>query len=399
VVAQVALALVLLVSSGLMIRTFQALRDVHPGFVRPDEVQTLRLSIPDSQVKDPAATARMHRTILDKLATVPGVTSVGFASIVTMTGGGWHDPLYAQDRTYTDSQVPPIRLFKFVSPGYLKTMGTPIIAGRDFTWADALELQPVALVSENLARELWGQPAAAIGKRVRPYSKGVWREVVGVVGDMRDDGLNKKAATAAYWPVLMKVFTPGAKDDEPPFVARGLTYVVRSTRTGADGFADELGRAIWSINPNLPLASVRSLQEIYDASLARTSFTLAMLGIAGGMALLLGVAGIYGVISYSVAQRSREIGIRLALGAQPQSVTRMFVRHGLMLSGVGVAIGLAVAIGVMRLITSLLFEVNPIDPLTYAMVSLVLIGATMLASYVPALRATRVDPIMALRSE
>ncbi len=396
VVAQVALALVLLVSSGLMIRTFQALRDVHPGFVQADDVQTLRLSIPDSQVKDQAATARMHRTILDKLVTVPGVTSVGFASIVTMTGGGWHDPLYAQDRTYTDSQIPPIRLFKFVSPGYLKTMGTPIIAGRDFTWADALELQPVALVSENLARELWGQPAAAIGKRVRPYSQGVWREVVGVVGDMRDDGLNKKAATAAYWPVLMKSFTPGAQD---VFVQRGLTYVIRSTRTGAAGFADELGRAIWSINPNLPMARVLTLQEIYDASLARTSFTLAMLGIAGGMALLLGVAGIYGVISYSVAQRSREIGIRLALGAQPQSVTRMFVRHGVMLSGVGVAIGLAAAVGVMRLITSLLFEVNPIDPLTYAMVSLVLIGATMLASYVPALRATRVDPIMALRSE
>ena len=224
----------------------------------------------------------------------------------------------------------------------------------------------------------------------------LWREVVGVVGDMRDDGLNKKAATAAYWPVLMKSFTPGAQD---VFVQRGLTYVIRSTRTGAAGFSDELGRAIWSINPNLPMARVLTLQEIYDASLARTSFTLAMLGIAGGMALLLGVAGIYGVISYSVAQRSREIGIRLALGAQPQSVTRMFVRHGLMLSGIGVAIGLAAAVGVMRLITSLLFEVNPIDPLTYAMVSLVLIGATMLASYVPALRATRVDPIMALRSE
>jgi predicted permease len=396
VVAQVALALVLLVSSGLMIRTFQALRDVHPGFVHPDQVQTLRLSIPDSQVKDQVATARMHQTILDKLATVPGVTSVGFASTITMTGQGWHDPLYAQDRTYTDSKVPPIRLFKFVSPGYLKTMGTPIVAGRDFTWVDALEQRPVAMVSENVARELWGEPSTAIGKWVRPYSTGSWREVVGVVGDTRDDGLNKKAATVAYWPVLMKSFTPGAQET---FVQRGLTYAIRSPRTGSAGFADELGRAIWSINPNLPLASVRTLQDIYDASLARTSFTLVMLGIAGGMALLLGVAGIYGVISYSVAQRSREIGIRLALGAQPRSVTRMFVRHGLILSGVGVAIGLAVAVGVMRLITSLLFEVNPIDPLTYAMVSLVLIGATMLASYVPALRATRVDPIMALRSE
>ena len=189
-----------------MIRTFQALRDVHPGFARPDEVQTLRLSIPGSQVKEEAAVARMHQAIMDKIAAVPGVASVALASTVTMSGKGWHDPLYAQDRTYSESQVPPIRLFKFVSPGYMKTMGGSLVAGRDFTWADAYELRPVAMVSENLARELWGQPAAAIGKRVRPYPKGVWREVVGVVSDMRDDGLNKKAPAVAYWPLLMADF-------------------------------------------------------------------------------------------------------------------------------------------------------------------------------------------------
>jgi putative ABC transport system permease protein len=398
VIAQVALALVLLVGSGLMIRTFQALRDVHPGFMRPGEVQTLRLSIPDSQVKDEAAVARMHHAIMEKIAAVPGVASVALASTVTMSGEGWHDPLYAQDRAYSESQMPPIRLFKFVSPGYMKTMGGSLVAGRDFTWTDAYEMRPVAMVSESLARELWGHPSAAIGKRVRPYAKGVWRDVVGVVSDMRDDGLNQKAPTVAYWPLLMGDFfaaAPGSRN----FVQRNVSYVIRSTRTGSNGFVNDLGTAVWSVNPNLPLAAVRTLQEIYDASLARTSFTLVMLGIAGGMALLLGVAGIYGVISYSVSQRTREIGIRIALGAQQQAVTRMFVAHGLMLAGVGVAIGLLAAFGVTRLISSLLFEVSPVDPLTYGMVSLTLIAATVLASYVPALRATAVDPIEALRSE
>jgi predicted permease len=314
-----------------------------------------------------------------------------------MTGDGWHDPLYAQDRTYAESQIPPIRLFKFVSPGYMKTMGGSVIAGRDFTWADANELRPVAMVSDNLAREMWDAPAAAIGKRIRPYAKGDWREVVGVLSDMRDDGVNQKATAAVYWPLLMESFTPDP--DNRYFVPRGLTYVIRSSRTGSSGFVNELGQAVWSVNPNLPLAGVRTLQEMYDASLARTSFTLVMLGIAGGMALVLGVAGIYGVISYSVSQRTREIGIRIALGAQARTVTRMFVIHGLTLAGIGVAIGLAAAFGMMRLISSLLFEVSPVDPVTYAVVSLMLTAATVLASYVPALRATAVDPIDALRVE
>jgi predicted permease len=397
VVTQVALALVLLVSSGLMIRTFQALRDVNPGFVRPHEVQTLRLWIPGSQVKQEEAVLRMHRSIRERLASVPGVTSVALTSTLTMSGQGWHDPLYAQDRTYSESQIPPIRLFKMVSPGFMKTIGGSVIAGRDFTWADADEFRPVALVSETLARELWGQPAAALGKRIRPYKTSSWREVVGVVSDMRDDGLTKKAPAVAYWPLLMENFSP--TPENPKFAQRGLTYLIRSSRTGSDGFVNELGKAVWSINPNLPLASTRTLQEIYEASLARTSFTLVMLGIAGGMALLLGVAGIYGVISYSVSQRTREIGIRIALGAQAGTVTRLFVTHGLMLAAVGVAIGLAAAFGVMRVMSSLLFEVSPVDPLTYAMVSLTLIAATVLASYLPALRATAVDPIEALRSE
>jgi predicted permease len=397
VVAQVSLALVLLIGSGLMVRTFQVLSNIHPGFQRPDEVQTFRLSIPDSQAKEEVAVVRMHQAMMEKVAAVAGVSSVALTSVVTMTGDGWHDPLFAQDHTYSESQMPPLRLFKFVSPDYVRTMGAGLVVGRDFTWDDIYQVRPVAMVSENLARELWGQPGSAIGKRIRPYPQGVWREVVGVVTDMREDGLHKKATTAAYWPLMMREFAP--TPETPIFVTRGLTYVVRSSRTGSDGFVGELGRAVWSINPNLPLAGARTLEEIYDASLARTSFTLVMLAIAGGMALLLGVAGIYGVISYSVSQRTREIGIRIALGAQAPAVRRMFVAHALMLAGIGIAIGMATAFALTRLMSTLLFEVSPVDPLTYALVSLTLLAATMVASYLPAARATAVDPVHALRSE
>ena len=397
VVAQVALALVLLVSSGLMIRTFTALRNVKPGFARPEQVQTFRVFIPETQVKDDTAVVRMHQAIMDRIASIPGVTSVALTSFVPMTGTTWHDPIYAEDRTYTESQIPPLRMFKFVAPGFMKTMGGSLVAGRDFTWEDEYDRRAVAIVSENMAREFWGSPPAAIGKRIRPYAKGLWREVVGVFSDMRDDGVHEKAPAAVYWPMAMVAFDPSP--DSQNFVRRSMSYIVRSGRTGSAGFRDELARAVWSVNPNVPLADPRSLQDVYDRSLARTSFTLVLLSIAGGMALLLGIAGVYGVIAYAVSQRTREIGIRVALGARGEEVTAMFVRHGLMLAGIGTVIGLAAALGAMRLLSSLLFQVRPADPLTYAVVTLTLVGATSLASYVPALRATRVDPVEALRAE
>src|SRR5262249_1065197 len=266
---------------------------------------------------------------------IPGVDSVALTTIVPMTGFGWHDPVYAEDHVYSESAIPPIIEFKFVTPGYMKTTGGALIAGRDFTWDDLRGQREIAMVSDTLARALWGQPAAAIGKRVRPYTKGSWREVVGVVSDSRDDGVDKKAPSIALYPMLTKDFTDGA-----PFVQRTLSYLVRSSRTGSPGFVSEIGQAVCAVNPNVPLASVRTVQEVYDKSLARTSFTLVMLAIAGAMALLLGIAGIYGVISYSVSQRTREIGIRVALGAQAREVAGMFIRHGLVLAGVGVAIGL-----------------------------------------------------------
>ena len=202
-------------------------------------------------------------------------------------------------------------------------MGNRLIAGRDFTWTDFMRSGPVAMVSENLARELWSNPAAAVGKRIRESLKAPWREIVGVVSDERDDGVNQNAPKIVLWPILMDNFS-----GDQTSVRRTLAFMIRSTRTGSRSFLDDIRRAVWSIDPNLPLAEVRTLKEIYDKSLARTSFTLVMLAIAGAMALLLGVVGIYGVISYSVSQRTREIGIRMALGARKEELTRMFVRHG-----------------------------------------------------------------------
>ena len=396
VVVQVALALVLLVSSGLMIRTFQALRHVNPGFTAPENVLTLRLSIPTAQVKEPESVVRMHQAIVDAIAAIPGVTSVGLSSIVPMTEFGWHDVIFARDKSYEQGKIPSLRSFKFISPGLLKTMGNALVAGRDFTWEDAYGKRPVALVSENLAREMWQEPSAAIGKQIHENNNSAWREVVGVVSDERDDGVDKKAPTIVYWPIMMSQFE-GAPDGV--WVGRGMSYMVRSSRARSNGFVNEVSRAVWSVNPNLPLASVRTLEEVVSASMARTSFTLVMLAIAGAMALLLGVAGIYGVISYSVSQRTREIGIRMALGAQRQEVTRMFVRYGLNLAAIGIVCGLVAAVALARVMASLLFEVSPMDPLTYGAVCASLAAAAMLASYVPALRATGVNPVTALRTE
>ena len=394
VVVQVALALVLLICSGLMFRTFRALTKVNPGFVRPSELQTFRISIPDTQVKEPERVVRMEEEVLHRIETIPGVFSVSITTVIPMSGGGWHDPVFVEGHTYSEGQLPPLSRFKFVSPGFLGTLGTRLIAGRDLTWTDTYKRTPVALVSENLAREYWRDPAEALGKRVRVSAKDDWREIVGVVGDVHDDGVNQNAPTCVYWPLILDRF-----ESEDVSVRRDVGFAVRSPLAGSERFLKNIREAVWSVNPNLPLADAHTLDYYYGKSLARTSFTLIMLGVAGGMALLLGVVGIYGVIAYSVSQRTREIGIRMALGAQQQRLTRMFVSHGLMLAGVGVMCGLLAATVSMRLLSSLLFNVKPVDPITYGAASLGLVATAWLASYLPSRRAATVDPVEALRAE
>ena len=394
VVVQVALALVLLIGSGLMIRTVRALKQVPPGFTQPEQILTLHVSIPDAEVPKPEQAARTYNNILEKVAAIPGVTAVGLTNSITMDGNTDNDPIFAADKSYADGQVPAMRRHKFISPGFFKAMGNPLLAGRDLTWTDIYETRRVVLVSESLARELWRDPAAALGKQVRENPKAPWREVVGVVGNERDDGADHKATAIVYWPMMLRDFW-----GQPLIVQRGQAFAIRSTRTGSASLLNEVRRAVWSVNPDLPIAGVRTMQEVYDRSMARTAFTLVMLSIAAGMALLLGIVGIYGVISYAVSQRTREIGIRIALGAPPQSVRQMFVREGLLMTAIGVVCGLAAAAGLTRLMKALLFEVSPLDPATYCAVSLVLAAAALLASYIPARRATTIEPVEALRVE
>jgi predicted permease len=397
VIGQVGLALVLLVSSGLMIRTFQALRTVQPGFTNPERIETLRTQIPESLIADAKRVTRTQNDILEKLAAIPGVTSVGFANAMPVEGivGNW-DVLVAENQDYPADRIPPLRLYKNISPGFLHAAGTRLIAGRDLSWTEVYGQRPVLLVSENLAREMWGSPAAAIGKRAREFSGAPWSEVIGVVQDVFENGVHEKAPEIVYWPPLgAGLFGRGPG----PSALREAIFVVRSDRAGTELFLDQVRQAVWSVNGSLPVASVRTMQEIYDRSLARTSFTLVMLGIAGAMALVLGIIGLYGVIAYAVSQRRREIGIRLALGAEPGELQKMFVRHGLTLACIGVAIGLVAAAGLMRLMKSLLFGISPFDPLTYAAVPIVLVAAAVLASYLPARRAAAVDPVEALKAE
>jgi predicted permease len=397
VIGQLALALVLLVSAGLMIRTFQALLDVQPGFAQPEEVQLVKIAIPRSMIAEPERVIRMQNDILDRLAAIPGVSSVGFASQAPMEGlpPGW-DVIIKEGQADLNGQIPPLRMFQRVSPGFFPTLGIKMIAGRDYTWADLYGRRPVAIVSENLARELWGTPAAAVGKRLSTgLPKSPWREVVGVVENVRQNGVQETAPAIVYWPSYAEsLYSAGRLD-----VERFTTIAIRSRRAGNPSFLNQVRQAVWSVNATLPLASVRTMRDLVAQSLARASFTLTMLGIAGGIALILGVVGVYGVISYAVSQRRREIGIRVALGARPGEMSRMFVRYGLKLAGMGVAIGLAAAAGLMQLMQSALFGISALDPLTYVGMTCVLTAAAVLSSYLPARRAAGVDPMTALKEE
>ena len=394
VVVQVALALVLLVASGLMIRTFQTLRQVEPGFTRAHELQMVRVSIPPTLIADASRVARTYADILEKLAALPCVSAASFVSSAPLEGFNSNDPVTAEDKVYQPGTIPPIRRFKFVSPGYFRTVGTPFITGRDITWSDVFDDRAVAVISENMAREMWGQPAAALGKRIKIAPVDSWREIVGVVGDVRDNGVHEPAPAIVYWPAMMTKFWGNER-----FASRSLTFVLRSDRTGTEAFLTQIRQGVWSVNGSLPLALVRTLQDVYSRSLARTTFALVMLGIAGAMALLLGIIGIYGVIAYSVSQRTREIGIRMALGVEQRDVRKMFLRHGFVLSAIGVAVGIGVAAALMRLMTSMLYQVSPLDVSTYLGVSAVLLTAAMVASYLPARRAAALNPVEALRAE
>lgn len=305
------------------------------------------------------------------------------------------DEIAVEGKRYERGE-PPLRLFNFVSPGYFSTMGTRLIAGRDFTWSDIYGLHNYIMVSENFARENWGSAPAAIGKRARQFSSMPWQVVIGVVQDVRHNGVDETAPEIIYWPAMLQ--SPYTRNFTIE-ASRAVTFTVRSRRAGSEALVADIQQAVWSVNGNLPVATPGSMQDIYAKSMARTSFALAMLGIAGTMALALGIIGIYGVFSYAVSQRTREIGIRLALGAQKNELKWMFVRSALTLTAIGVGIGITAAAALTQSMRSLLFGISPLDPVTYVTVPLLLAAAAILASYLPARRAASINPVEALRVE
>ncbi len=383
-VVQVALALVLLIGSGLMIRTVQSMRRVQPGFTSPETLQTLRVAISGDVAKDDAKVLVTQQALVDRLASLPGVASVSLTNGLPMTGFSSQDPIAASDKAYAADTIPPLRRFVRMGPGAFKTLGTPMLAGREYTWTDIHEGRQVIVISDNFAREYWGSAAAAIGKQIRSNPNDKWSEIVGVAADVRADGVDKPAPSTVYWQLRSQ---------------RAASFVIRSPRAGTDAFATEIRRAVASVAAGLPITQVRTMQENYERSMARTVFTLTLLAISGGMALLLAAVGIYAVISYTVSQRTREIGIRMALGARQETVRLMFVRNGLLWGGIGAAAGLAAAVPLSYLMSTLLFEVKPVDPLTYAVVAVGLLAAAATASYLPTRRVTRIEPIQALRAE
>jgi putative ABC transport system permease protein len=395
VVVQVALAVVLVVSAALMIRTVQALRDVDPGVSDPATIQTARIWIPARVSVDQEQITRIQREMLDKVAALPGVTAAGFGGHIPMDPGN-NGPITIEGQPVAPGDTLPPRRWIRVSPGYFSAMGTRMIAGRDVTWNDIETGGRVAVISEDFARELGAEPASALGKRIRPgpFAQDDWREVIGVVQNVQHDGLHVTAPSSVYFPVLTANMF-----NVPLAGTSSVAFAIRSERAGTSSLVEEIRAAVRSVSATVPVAQERTMRDLLAGSVARTSFTLVLLGIAGAMALALSVIGIYGVLAYVVSQRTREIGIRSALGARPGQLEQLFLRQGLALTGVGLAVGVVASVALGRWMSSLLFGVGPFDPAAYTAALGTTMAAAALASYLPARRAAAIDPIETLKAE
>jgi predicted permease len=383
VVAQVALALVLLVGAGLLVRSFIALSAVRPGFSHPEQIQTIRLFTPEAHIRELERVAQLQADILHNLAAIPGVTAAGFATALPLEleyKNG--NPVSVEGKTPV-GRVPPNRTIKRISPGLFAALGTRLMAGRDFTWGELLSKRAVAIVSENMAREYWSEPRDALGKRIRIGPDSPWSIIVGVAENVYEDGVDQQPPGLVYF----------------PGVRRGVTFAIRTSGAGTGNLLKEITAKIHAVDPSLPLAQVRTLSDLYRFTMARRSFALVLLGIAAVMAVALSIIGVYGVIAYAAAQRRREISIRLAVGAEPRTIKALFLRQGLTLMCIGSAVGIVSARELSPWMAALLFGVQPFDLLTYGISGVVILTAALAASYVPARRAASLNPIEALRAE
>jgi predicted permease len=390
VVTQMALALVLLVGSGLMFRSFQALRRVDPGF-DPERVLTAGFNIPPGEVPNAQEAMGFFRGLAAAMRAQGGVEAVGFAQFTPLSGIGAFFTFQVEDHPRGEGELPILASHNRVEPGYFEAMGIDLLEGRTLQAGDGADGARSVVVAESFARRWWPD-ASPLGRRVRlggPNDD--WHEIVGVVEDVRYESLEDPAEEMVYWPS-----TTGAA--ATPQVTRAMEIVVKATGDPL-ALVPVLRREAEALNPRIPVSNPRSFDQVFADATSRTSFTMALLGAASAIALVLGLVGIYGVVSYVVGQRTREIGVRLALGATGPSVRGMVVRHGLLLAGAGAALGLVASAALSSVMASLLYGVRAIDPLTYGVVAAVLVLVSLLATWIPATRAAGVDPARALRMD
>jgi len=386
VVAEIAMSLVLLVSAGLMIRSFIKLQNVSPGF-NAGNILTMQLSLPRSKYTTPAQTAAFYQQLLSKVEALPGAESAAISISLPPNGLEVSDNFSIEEHPTPAGASDPQAPVVFISPKYFTTLGAPLLAGRYFTDNDRDGTPPVVIINDTMARQYFGEEDP-IGKR---FKEGVasgdnpWMEIVGVVGNVKYTGLEAKEEPAFYIPHLQNPI-------------RFMHLIVRAT-SNPGALLPAIRSEVWSLDKDLPVARVRTMDQLLSESVAQPRFRTLLLAVFAAVALLLATVGIYGVMSYSVTQRTHEIGIRMALGANPGEIVKMVVSQGLKLALIGAGVGLIGAYVATRLFENLLFDVSATDPMTFAFISVLLIATALLASYIPARRATKVDPMAALRYE
>jgi putative ABC transport system permease protein len=393
VVSEVALSLVLLIGAGLMVRTLWELRNVRPGFDSAN-VLTMSVAISADKFLSPTGQVNFFEEVLQRVRALPGVDSAGVIDALPLGDGGSHQPFSIEGRPVLPMSEQPEVDVRLISPGYVRSMHMPIIRGRDFSRADAAGRPAAALISDALARRFWPNEDP-IGKHITlTFFPDVVREIVGVVGDVKGDALDQTRPGDTIYVSLAQLTVPSGAT----WRSFGLTLAVR---TGSDphNAISAVTSAIHEVGPDIPVVNVLSMDDVIAQSVAPQRFNLLLLASFAGLALLLAAVGIYGVLSYTVRRRVREIGIRMALGASSSDVLKMVVTDGMKPILFGVAIGLAAALALSRLIASLIFGVRPTDPLTFASVAAMLIGVGILANILPAYRATRIEPLQTLREE
>ena len=393
VAGQIALALVVLSGSGLLLRSYLRLNAVRLGF-DPEHVATFWMLAPQARYPKPADAARFYQQLRDRVAALPGVRAVGLTSRLPLGSGGRNaDPYYAEGDVTSATKIPPLQLFTTVDDGYLRTMGIPLLAGRGF---DPMSRQRYdeAIISRQTAIHFYHDSTgrAALGKRFQELPNSPWFTVVGVVDDVRDTSLSAPLTQTVYFPAAI------APDTLYDKTYRTQALVVKSAGDPA-ALAGAVQAAVRELDPTIPTFDVRPMTAVVREQMGRLALTILILAAAALVTLLLGAVGLYGVMAYLVSLRTRELGVRLALGAEPRSVIAMFTRQGLLLTAGGVAGGLAVFLLVSRFLRGLLYGVAPSDPVTLAGASALLVLIAALASWIPARRAARVDPARTLRSE